>query len=54
MKLMTLMLGLSLALGCFAIADDAATTTTTKTKKTKKSKATKVKAAAKPASTETK
>jgi hypothetical protein len=42
-KIMGLMLGLSLALGCVAFADDAATTATkaTKTKKThaKKTKA---------------
>jgi hypothetical protein len=49
MKLVTLMLGLSLALGCVVFADDAATTATkaTKAKKTKatKAKATKTKAA---------
>jgi hypothetical protein len=47
-KLIGLMLGLSLALGCVAFADDAAPTKATKTKATKtkatKTKATKTKA----------
>jgi hypothetical protein len=43
MKLVTLMLGLSLALGCVAFADEAATTAT-KATKTKKTHATKAKA----------
>jgi hypothetical protein len=40
-KIMGLMLGLSLVLGCIAFADDATTTASTKTKKThhKKTKA---------------
>jgi hypothetical protein len=48
-KLIGLMLGLSLALGCVAFADDAATTATkaTKAKKAKKTKATKDTAATK-------
>ena len=42
-KIMGLVLGLSLALGCVAFADDAATTATkaTKVKKTHKAKKTK-------------
>jgi hypothetical protein len=42
-KIMGLVLGLSLALGCVAFADDAATTATkaTKAKKTHKAKKTK-------------
>ena len=55
MKLITLMLGLSLALGCVVLADDAPAptkATTTKTKKTKKPKALKT-PQAKPANGET-
>ncbi|MGA3027056.1 MAG: hypothetical protein ABSF98_20045 [Bryobacteraceae bacterium] len=45
-KIMGLMLGLSLALGCVAFADDAATTATkTKATKTHKTHAKKTKAA---------
>ena len=44
-KLIGLMLGLSLALGCVAFADDAATTATKATKATKAKKTKKTKAA---------